>query len=84
MKNICDTEIKEKIEKALSKIRPYLQADGGDIVLEEVTAKMVVKVRLTGSCESCDVSMMTLKNGVETTIKRAVPEVKKVVDITSS
>ena len=84
MKKISETENTENIEKALSKIRPYLQDDGGDIVLEEVTANMVVKVRLTGACETCDVSMMTLKNGVEATIKKEVPEVKKVVDITSS
>ena len=84
MKNITDTDMTEKIEEALSKIRPYLQDDGGDIVLEEITDKMVVKVRLIGACETCDVSMMTLKHGVETAIKRAVPEVKKVIDVTSS
>ena len=82
MKNTTDTYIVEKIQEALSTIRPYLNADGGDIILEEVTDKMVVKVRLTGACVTCDVSMMTLKNGVETAIKRAVPGVKKVIDVT--
>mgnify|MGYP006125297771 CR=1 FL=1 len=72
----------DKIENALHKIRPYLQSDGGDIVLVELTSDMTVKVRLTGACGTCDVSMMTLKNGVEIAIRNAVPEVSKVVQVT--
>ena len=80
---ITDKEIIDKIEGALDEIRPYLEADGGDINLVEVTEKMVVKVKLLGACSSCNVSMMTMKSGVEQAVKRAVPEVKEVIDITS-
>lgn len=80
---ITDKKIIEKIEGALSIIRPYLEDDGGDIVLVEVTDDMIVKVKLIGACQTCNVSMMTLKNGVEVAIKRAVPEVKEVIDVTS-
>lgn len=80
---ITDKEIIGKIEGALDEIRPYLEADSGDINLVEVTDKMVVKVKLLGACSSCNVSMMTMKSGVEQAIKRAVPEVKEVIDITS-
>jgi len=80
---ITDKIILDKIEGALTKIRPYLEADGGDISLVEVTDDMVVKVKLMGSCSSCNVSMMTLKNGVEVAIKNVLPEVKEVIDVTS-
>ena len=80
---ITDKKILEKIEEALDEIRPYLEADDGDINLVEVTDEMVVKVKLLGACSSCNVSMMTMKSGVEQAIKRAVPEVKEVIDITS-
>ena len=74
-------EIINKIEGALLDIRPYLQEDGGDISFVELTKDMVVKVRLTGACRTCHVSMMTLKNGVETAIKRAVPKIKEVIEV---
>ena len=80
---ITDEKILNKIDRALDEIRPYLEADGGDINLVEITDKMVVKVKLLGACSSCNVSMMTMKSGVEQAIKRAVPEVKEVIDITS-
>lgn len=80
---ITDKNILDKIEGALTKIRPYLEADGGDITLVELTDDMVVKVKLMGACSSCNVSMMTLKNGVEVAIKNALPEVKEVIDVTS-
>ena len=80
---ITDKHIIDKIEEALTTIRPYLESDEGDINLVEVTDDMVVKVKLVGACSSCDVSMMTLKNGVEVAIKNAVPEVKEVIDVTS-
>ena len=84
MSVITDKKIIDKIEKALTKIRPFLNEDGGDISLVEVTQDMVVKVELTGACSSCNVSMMTLKNGVEVAVKNAVPEVKEVIDVTTS
>lgn len=69
--------MKDKIEKALAKIKPHLQADGGDVefVSEE---NGVVKVKLTGACGGCPMATMTLKNVVEQMIKHEVPEVKKV------
>ena len=69
--------MKESIEKALQKIRPALQADGGDIELVDVV-EGVVKVRMTGACGGCPMSQMTLKMGVEKTLKQMVPEVKSV------
>jgi Fe-S cluster biogenesis protein NfuA len=73
--------MKERVEMALNKIRPALQADGGDIELLEVTPDGVVKVRLTGACGGCPMSQMTLKMGVEQAIKQEVPEVKEVVAV---
>ncbi len=69
--------MKEKIEKALSKIRSGLQQDGGDIELVGIE-NGVVKVRLKGACAGCPMSQMTLANFVESELKKAVPEVKKV------
>ncbi len=69
--------MREIVEKALQKIRPALQADGGDIELIDVVDG-VVKVRLTGACGGCPMSQMTLKMGVERVLKQAVPEVKAV------
>ena len=80
---ITDKIILDKIEVALEEIRPFLQDDGGDINFIELTDKWVVKVKLVGACSNCNISMMTLKNGVEVVIKRAVPEVKEVVEISS-
>ena len=72
--------MKEKIEKALEEVRPTLQADGGDIQLVSVEDG-IVKVRLTGACGSCPMSQMTMTQGVEQAIKKAVPQVKKVVTV---
>ena len=83
MGTITDKIILDKIEVALQEIRPFLQDDGGDINFIELTDQWVVKVKLVGACSSCNISMMTLKNGVEVAIKRAVPEVNEVVEISS-
>jgi Fe-S cluster biogenesis protein NfuA len=72
-----DKEMRENVEKALEKIRPALQADGGNIELVDVVDG-VVKVRLTGACGGCPMSQMTLKMGVEKVLKQQVPEVKSV------
>ncbi len=80
---ITDTTVIEKIETALTEIRPFLEADGGDINFIELTDDWVVKVKLIGACSNCNVKMTTLKNGVEIVIKRAVPEVKEVIDISN-
>jgi Fe-S cluster biogenesis protein NfuA len=72
--------MREKVEKALEKIRPALQADGGNIELVDVVDG-VVKVRLMGACGSCPMSQMTLKMGVERALKQEIPEVKSVENV---
>jgi len=74
-------KMKEKVEAALGKIRPSLNADGGDVELVEVSPDGVVKVRLTGACGGCPMSQMTLKMGIERTLKEEVPELKEVVAV---
>lgn len=69
--------MREKVEKALEAIRPALRADGGDVELVDVTDG-VVKVRLTGACGGCPMATMTLKNGIERTLKAQIPEIKGV------
>ena len=73
--------MKDKVEKALDKIRPMLMADGGNVTLVDVSADGVVKLRLTGSCGCCPMSQMTLKNGIEKILREEVPQVKKVVSV---
>jgi len=70
--------MRQKIEEAIDRVRPALQADGGDVELVEVKDG-VVSVRLTGACGGCPMATMTLKNGIERTIREEVPEVKEVV-----
>ena len=74
------SNLKEKVENALEEIRPFLKNDGGDISLIEIKNN-TVKVRLEGACTSCSVNQMTLKTGVEMTIKKHVPEIEKVVSV---
>ena len=78
---ITDKKIIDKIQNALAEIRPFLESDGGDINFIELTDDWIVKVKLIGACSSCNISMMTMKNGVEVVVKKAVPEVKEVVAI---
>jgi Fe-S cluster biogenesis protein NfuA len=73
--------MKEKVEQALNKIRPSLQADGGNVELVDVGADGVVKVRLVGACHGCPMSQMTLKNGIERLLKQEIPEVTSVVSV---
>lgn len=70
-----------KINKAIDKIRPYLQADGGDVSLLDITEDFIVHVRFTGACDGCPYSLMTLKAGIEEAIKNDVPEVKSVIAV---
>lgn len=72
--------MQEKVEKALEKIRPMLQRDGGNVELVGVEGN-VVKVRLTGACRGCPMSQMTLKGGIERVIMQEVPEVTEVVAV---
>jgi Fe-S cluster biogenesis protein NfuA len=73
--------MRDRVEKALDKIRPMLQADGGNVELIEVTNDGIVKLKLTGTCGCCPMSQMTLKMGIERIIKQEVPEVKEVIAI---
>ncbi|WP_027717050.1 NifU family protein [Desulfovirgula thermocuniculi] len=73
--------MREKVEEVLSKIRPALQRDGGDVELVDVSPEGVVKVRLKGACGGCPMSTYTLKLGIERSLKQAVPEVKEVVQV---
>ena len=74
-------ELKEKVEAALEEIRPFLQSDGGDISLVSIDNNTSVKVRLEGACVGCTVNQMTLKSGVEMTIKKHAPQIEEVVNL---
>jgi Fe-S cluster biogenesis protein NfuA len=68
-------ELIDRVENALNTIRPYLEADGGNVSVEEITPDNIVRLKLHGSCGSCPMSIMTLKAGIEEAIKRSVPEI---------
>jgi len=68
----------DQVEAALDSIRPYLEADGGNVSIEEITPGNVVKLKLLGSCGSCPMSIMTLKAGIEQAIMKAVPEITSI------
>ncbi len=76
-------EIEEKVLVALDEIRPFLASDGGDISLVGIEKDNLVKVQLHGACVSCTVNQMTLKTGVEMTIKKYVPQIEKVISVES-
>ncbi len=73
--------LKERVEIALEKIKPALQADGGDVELVDVNSDGIVKVKLTGACYGCPMSQMTLKMGIGRMLKKEIPEVKDVVEV---
>lgn len=74
-------ELKQSVENALEEIRPFLQNDGGDIALIDIENDEIVKVQLMGTCVGCSVNQMTLKSGVEMTIKKHAPQIKSVVNV---
>ncbi len=74
-------ELRTNVEKALDEIRPFLQSDGGDISLISIEDDSSVKVRLEGNCVGCSVNQMTLKSGVEMTIKKHAPQIRKVINV---
>lgn len=78
---LSKTELLNKVEAALNTIRPYLEADGGNVRLIEISDDMIVKLEMLGNCGSCPMSPMTLKAGVEEAIKKEVPEIKGVMSI---
>ncbi|MPM12783.1 Fe/S biogenesis protein NfuA [bioreactor metagenome] len=73
-----NTELETKVKNVIEQIRPYLQADGGDISFDHLTDDNVVYVHLQGACHSCPMALQTLKNGVEATMQRVLPEIKSV------
>ena len=73
--------IEKRVKNILEQVRPYLQQDGGDVNFVELTDDMVVLVELTGACGSCPYSTMTLKNGIESVLKKSIPEIKSVENI---
>jgi len=81
METMEKNKLFDKINSALNQVRPYLQADGGDISLIDITDDFVVKVKLTGACQGCPFSYQTVKSGVEQALIREVPEIKKVVSV---
>ncbi len=75
------TELIQKVENVINQIRPYLEADGGNIRFDSITEDNVVMVELLGACGSCPMSQMTLKAGVEQAVRKAIPEIKAVESI---
>ncbi len=73
--------IYRKVEDALDTIRPYLEADGGNVEVIEITNNNTLKIELKGACKTCNMSHMTMKSGIEETIRRAVPEIKEIISI---
>lgn len=71
----------ERIEKALDQIRPYLEADGGNVKILELSEEMILKLELLGACGSCSMSLMTMRAGIEQAVKREVPEIQSVVAV---
>ena len=78
---LTSEQLKRKVEEALTEIRPFLQNDGGDIELVEIENDSLVKVRLMGNCIGCSVNQMTLKSGVEMTIKKFAPQIEQVINL---
>ena len=73
--------MKDEVQKVIDTIRPSLQADGGDVELVDVSEDGIVKVKLTGACQGCPMSQMTLKMGIEKMIKKQIPDIKEVVAV---
>ncbi|MEA1971940.1 MAG: NifU family protein [Candidatus Cloacimonadota bacterium] len=72
---------KKKVEEVLAKVRPSIQADGGDVELVEISVDNVVGVKLTGACNGCPMATLTLKAGIERVMKEEIPEVKEVIQV---
>lgn len=75
--------LQQRVEDALNTIRPYLEADGGDVEIVEITSDNVVRLELKGACKTCNMSHMTMRAGIEETIKKSVPEVTAIESVTA-
>ena len=78
-----DPDLKEKVEEALESLRPYLEAGGGSVRLVDITSEMVAEVELLGACETCPMSTMTLRAGIEQAVKRFAPQITRVEAVRS-
>ena len=76
-----ESALYRRVEEALDTIRPYLEADGGNVEVVEITDEQVLKLELKGACKTCNMSAMTMKAGIEETIRRAVPEIKEIISV---
>lgn len=72
----------QRVQEALETIRPYLEADGGDVEIVEITSENIVRLELKGACKTCNMSHMTMRAGIEETIKKSVPEIKGIESVT--
>jgi Fe-S cluster biogenesis protein NfuA len=81
MNQVEKTELIDKINSTIDTLRPYLQADGGDITVEDITEENIVKVKFTGACITCPFSYHTLKAGIEQVILREFPDIKEVISV---
>jgi Fe-S cluster biogenesis protein NfuA len=75
------SSLQQKVEEALDTIRPYLEADGGNVEVIEITENQTLRIELKGACKTCGMSHMTMKSGIEETIRRAVPEIKEIISV---
>jgi Fe-S cluster biogenesis protein NfuA len=75
--------LQQRVEDALNTIRPYLEADGGDVEIVEITSDNIVRLELKGACKTCNMSHMTMRAGIEETIKKSVPEVTAIESVTA-
>lgn len=80
IKQMTSEQLVEKVQEALEEIRPFLQSDGGDISLVGIESDSIVRVRLEGACSGCSINQMTLKSGVEATIKKHAPQIQTVLN----
>jgi Fe-S cluster biogenesis protein NfuA len=78
---MMDTVLHRRVEEALDTIRPYLEADGGNVEVIEITDEQVLKLEMKGACKTCNMSHMTMRAGIEETIRRAVPEIKEIISV---
>lgn len=81
MKDAEKKKILKKVNSAIETIRPYLNADGGDVTLIDITDDLIVKVKLTGACDGCPFSLMTLKAGIEQAIRKNLPKLKELIAV---
>ncbi len=75
------SELLKRVHNTIDRLRPYLQSDGGDVTVEEITDDFIVKVKLVGACESCPFSLNTLKGGIEEALKKDIPEIREVIAV---